>query len=101
MLVATNGKESCPVELIHWWPGREFGRRNLDLFFELAAREGTRYITVASVVVGEEMILSLAHCCELDQPSRARGRTIALGRLNKQLKEIGYWLECQEKGAGE
>ena len=104
MLVATNGAESYPVGLMHWWPGREFHNPNLTRFFEMAARHAhggdTLYITVGYVIIGPSLIQGVAYCCPKDKPSRKRGRQIALGRLGKELRRMGYRLECG-KGAGE
>ena len=103
MIVATNGEKEARVKIVHWWPGRKFRNDNMTTFFEMAAwaRGGSRYITVASAAIDYLLVQGLAHCCPKDTPSRARGRTIALGRLEKELRDLGYRLECREKGARE
>ena len=103
MIVATNGEKEARVKIVHWWPGREYYNPGMGTFFRAAARikGGSRYITAAYADVGHRMAQGMAYCCPKDTPSRARGRTIALGRLEKELRDLGYRLECREKGAGE
>lgn len=110
MLVATNGKESHKVHLAHWWPGRYFegwtGSEGIfnkwftmkkppipyDLVLKCLDQE-TRYLTYASVTVGNSAVQTCAMCCPRDNPSRRAGRFIALLRLARALRGMGYRLE--------
>lgn len=60
-----------------------------------ARRMDSRYLSLAVAELPEATISATAFCCPTDAPSRAMGRTIALGRLRKRLEKHGW-----ELGAG-
>jgi len=98
MIVATNGKESSPVQIVHWWPTRWPWRVIQHYHFSPlliwgARKRKTRYMTLAQTWIDNEPIWAVARCCPKDQPSRAKGRFLALLRLARTLKKMGYRLE--------
>lgn len=101
MIVATNGRDESVVKLVHWWPGRwpwdhlfgQSGSFPMPLVWR-ARRDGTRYMTLASVDLGDCTMSSIARCCPKDQPTRAAGRFIALLRLARALRRMGWKLEA-------
>jgi len=104
-VVAKKGDDERRVRLCHWWPGREqtsewmigeYTRTPSPIPFRLidqARWQETRYMTVASANLGTTEIRTIARCCPKDQPSRATGRFIALLRLARVLRPLGYKLE--------
>jgi len=100
MIVATNGEESAPVQLVHWWPTRWpwdgfYGANQYPMTLVWRARrDGTRYMTMARVDLGGCTVSTVARCCPRDQPSRAIGRFLALLRLGRALRKLGWELEA-------
>ena len=97
-LVAKKGNDERPVSLKHWWPGRWTGGYDIvfvnERLIRKAYREGTRYMTMAHVDLGSgAAVASWSRCCPRDNPSRAVGRFIALLRLARALRPLGYRLE--------
>jgi hypothetical protein len=97
-IVATNGSDKQIVRLKHWWPGRWMGGYDIvfvqEKLIRKAYQKGTKYMTVAQVDLGSNTtMVSWARCCPKDQPSRAAGRFIALLRLARALRPLGYRLE--------
>jgi len=50
-------------------------------------------MTLAQTWINNELVETVARCCPKDQPSRAKGRFLALLRLARTLKKMGYRLE--------
>lgn len=93
--VATNGVAIVPIQVFHWWPGREFlGSNPIPAYFvDEAKRRNSRYLTFAVADVPQGPISGLALCCPKDTPDRAMGRRIALGRLDANLESLGLgWM---------
>jgi len=110
-VIATNGEESVPVKIYHWWPGREWaGPSPIEAIENRLG--GSRYITVARTRLLVDWpiwddpkdgtwpmpedgwtVQGIARCCHKDVPDRKRGREIALGRLAKQLERVNWRLE--------
>ena len=93
-LKARKGTEEAPVRLYHWWPGRKYeGACPIPpLLLWSAEKRGSKYLTLAVTDLGWISFHAIALCCPKDFPSRAIGRTIALGRLEKKLKSYDYEL---------
>ena len=91
--MAVKGQVEYPVTVIHWWPGRDYaGEHPLNpQTVEEYEKRGTRFVTLA-VCLNHN---ARAECCPRDAPSRKLGREIALGRLEKDIEEIGWRLECR------
>ena len=98
-IIATNGEQTAPVRLFHWWPGREFKRGWCPIPRHVVRgwkKNQRRYATHASIVPAAPMmpIEGSAECGPSDTPTRQIGREIALGRLAKELKLYGWKLEA-------
>ena len=94
MLVATNGTESHRVYISHWWPGRLCRLPNIDMVgFRKAVRDGSIYLTTVSADLNGIVVSAHARCCPKDHPSRAKGRFIALLRLARFIRPMGYKLQ--------
>ena len=96
-IIATNGTETGRVTLAHWWPGR--------LTFEIpyhvirkAYQDRTRYLTYIRAEVGDGEVTAWARCHPVKdrQSSREKGRFIALLRLARALKKLGWRLEKRD-----
>ena len=95
MFIATNGEIQARVRVYHWWPEKEWwGECPIPAFITKRAREKeSKYLTYAEVMFEAIRPFSYALCCPRDAPSRKMGRTIAFGRLNKELESFGFRLE--------
>jgi len=96
MLIATNGEFESPVRVYHWWPGKEWYKEcPIPSFLVKEARQkGSKYLTYVEALSEDgDGPFAYATCCPRDFPSRKMGRTIALGRLRKDLEGCGIRLE--------
>jgi hypothetical protein len=96
-IVARKGSDERVVRLKHWWPGRWMGGYDIvfvqEKLIQRAYKEGTRYMTVAHVdLAPNAAVAAWSRCCPKDQPSRETGRFIALLRLARALRPLGYRL---------
>ena len=87
MYHATNGTDETRVRVYHWWPGKPYCNGMPAYLVNEAKRRGSRYLSLASAELPEATVSATAFCCPKDNPSRTMGRTIALGRLVKELGE--------------
>jgi hypothetical protein len=95
MIVATNGSETGRVRLSHWWPGRVCRLPNVNGRLWRRCLEGkTRYLTVFSAELPDGLeITASARCYPGDRPKKEKGRFIALLRLARALRAMGWRLE--------
>lgn len=86
------GSDLLPARVNHWWPEREWeGPSPIPRFLvKEAERRGSKYLTMAVVILPEMDFAEVAYCNPVDTPSRKMGRHIALGRLRKRLMDAGY-----------
>ena len=94
MYHATNGTENARVRVYHWWPGKEYCNGMPSYLVQEAKRRGSRYLSMVVAELPDSTVSATAFCCPKDSPSRTRGRTIALGRLDKLLAKAGWALEA-------
>ena len=94
MYHATNGTENARVRVYHWWPGKEYCNGMPSYLVQEAKRRGSRYLSMVAAELPDATVSATAFCCPKDSPSRTRGRTIALGRLAKELAGEGWALEA-------
>ena len=93
-VVAKKGNDEHRVSLSHWWPGRACRLPAVPIkAWKRSARGNTRWMTIASTDLDGIEVLAYARCCPRDNPSRAKGRFIALLRLARALRPLGYRLE--------
>ena len=60
------------------------------MYFHGTTEEGCRY-TIAGVIKGEDLKIGISICAEIDEFNKAKGRTIASGRvLNQRRNHKGY-----------
>jgi len=93
MYHATNGTDETRVRVYHWWPGKPYCNGMPAYLVNEAKRRGSRYLSLASAELPEATVSATAFCCPKDNPSRTMGRTIALGRLAKELGAEGWRVE--------
>ena len=83
-----------PIKVTHWWPGRSWRGPCPIPRSIIKQTRGSKYLTVAKVELEPGFTMfAFARCNPVDVPSRAMGRTIAVGRLRKMLEHEGYILE--------
>jgi len=103
--VETKGREyrvvlkdgtSAPVQVVRWWPKRaEWPDGFCPIPYHLvegAIRRKRRNMTVAMVQMPEGLVFGYTECGTPINGvvSRRMGKNIALGRLRKQVNEMGY-----------
>ena len=94
MYHATNGTDEARVRIYHWWPGKPYCNGMPSFLVNEAKRRGSRYLSMVAAELPDATVSATAFCCPKDSPSRTRGRTIALGRLDKLLAKAGWALEA-------
>jgi hypothetical protein len=93
MIIVTNGEKIGRLSIAHWWPGRDHWWETPSVpafMIRDSKRKRSRYMTVASARFEDGEVAAVARCCKRDQPSREVGRFIALLRLARTLKRMGY-----------
>ena len=93
MYHATNGTDEARVRIYHWWPGKPYCNGMPMNLVKFARLRGSRYLSLAMAELPDATVSATAFCCPKDSPSRTMGRTIALGRLAKELEAEGWRLE--------
>jgi len=95
MIIVTNGEKVGRLSITHWWPERHWWESvSVPAFLvRKSLRMRSRYMTVASARFEDGEISAVARCCKRDQPSREVGRFIALLRLARTLRRMGYRME--------
>jgi hypothetical protein len=78
--------------MYHWWPDKPYCNGMPQYLVREARRMGSRYLSLAVADLPDDTISATAFCCPIDAPSRKMGRTIALGRLGKELSGLGWRL---------
>ena len=97
MIAVRQNGNVYPLRLSHWWPGRVCRLPNvIGGMWLRAVRQGTKYLTIASVELNGVTVTAHAMCRHDDQPRRKVGRFIALLRLARGLKSMGLRLESVE-----
>lgn len=103
-IVVRDGKTESRVGIVHWWPGRD-GRRwqgyacyehisSIPTFLRMKAyRDRSKYITMIYANLPAGHLSTFAICRHNDQPSREKGRFIALLRMGRLLKSMGLKME--------
>ena len=101
-LVVRDGEEVGSVHIVHWWPGRDYSYCGdftwyvspIPAYVRWKAREqDSKYLTMTSVKLPRGDLATYAVCRKNDQPSRAKGRFIALLRMGRLLKSMGLKME--------
>ena len=95
MIIVTNGERTGRLAIAHWWPEKNWIQESTlpAYMVRKSRRMRSRYMTVASARFEDGEIAAVSRCCKKDQPSREAGRFIALLRLGRTLKEMGYRFE--------
>ena len=97
-LVVRDGEEVGRVHICHWWPERYYdflgyGSPIPSYVRKRAYDQDSKYLTMTSVELPRGALATYAFCREMDQPSRAKGRFIALLRMGRLLKSMGLKME--------
>jgi len=97
-IIVRDGLERGRVGVAHWWPERDFcwGPSVLPTYMRRRARRmKSKYMTMVYVEFPNSAIATYAVCRANDQPSREKGRFIALLRMARLLKSMGLKMERQ------
>jgi len=101
-IVVRDGDAEARVGLSHWWPGRDWvWHSDFTATFSpipayvrnKAHRMGSKYMTMVYTELPRGHLATYAVCRANDQPSRAKGRFIALLRMGRLLKGMGLKME--------
>jgi hypothetical protein len=96
MKIVVSGTESR-VGLAHWWPERDHRWDHISpvpsFMRHRAYQNKSRYITMVYANLPQGYLSTFAVCCEKDQPTREKGRFIALLRMGRLLKSMGLRME--------
>jgi len=101
MIVVRNGDGEGRVGIAHWWPGRCWTSIGFSIAISpipaymrsRALRMRSKYMTMVRVSFPEAELATYAVCRANDQPSREKGRFIALLRMGRLLKSMGLKME--------
>jgi len=95
-IIVRDGLERGRVGVAHWWPERDcwWASSVFPTYMRNRARRmKSKYMTMVYVEFPEKVLVTSAICRKNDQPSREKGREIALLRMGRLLKSMGLKME--------
>lgn len=96
-IIVKDGSIEGRVGIAHWWPDRAFQQNHFSPFPTFIRRRAYRmrskYMSMVQVELPRGILTTYAICRENDQPCRAKGRFIALLRMDRLLKSMGLKME--------